>query len=403
MLGGLSGAVCVPARAALHTGCNPFSASVGNALDGYSDLQRLNPQKALMVETFRRAGYHTFGTGKWHNCRDSFARSFASGSHIFFGGMSDHDQVPLHDFDPTGQYADENKYIGDGFSTDLFSGAAIDFLNGYEGDDPFFLYLAFTAPHDPRTPPAEYAALYPAEEITLPPNFVDEHAFDNGDLRLRDEVLAAFPRTEREVRQHIADYYGMISHMDAHIGRVLQALEASGRADDTIVVYTADHGLAVGQHGLLGKQNMYEHSVSVPLIVRGAQVPQGQVVEALTITYDIYPTLCQLAAVAVPETVESESLLPLFDDESAVVHPTVYSHYRDIQRMVSDGRWKLIRYYKAKKDGAGVERVQLFDLHNDAWEMKDLAAARPQEVERLQGELAAWMERVGDPLLEEVL
>ncbi len=400
MLGGLSGAVCVPARAALHTGCNPFCASVGNALDSYRDLLRLNPQKTLMAESFRRAGYHTFGTGKWHNCRDSFARSFSSGSHIFFGGMSDHDQVPLHDFDPTGQYPDENKYIGDGFSTDLFSGAAIEFLDGYEGDDPFFLYLAFTAPHDPRTPPAKYAARYPAEEIALPPNFVPEHPFDNGDMRLRDEVLAGFPRTESEVRQHMADYYGMISHMDAHIGRVLQALEDSGRADDTIVVYTADHGLAVGQHGLLGKQNMYEHSVSVPLILRGPNIAQGQVVEALTMTYDIYPTLCQLAGVEVPETVESKSLLPLLDGENSVLHETVYSHYKDIQRMVADGRWKLIRYYKAEKDGAGVERVQLFDLANDPWEMNDLSAQQPQQVERLQGELAKWMERVGDPLLD---
>ncbi|MGY8825824.1 MAG: sulfatase-like hydrolase/transferase [Candidatus Latescibacterota bacterium] len=165
-----------------------FAASVGRGVDVYRDLVRLNPEKVLLAETFRQVGYHTFGTGKWHNCRTSFARSFASGANIFFGGMSDHDQVPLHDFDPTGQYPDEKKYMGDGFSIDLFSGAAIDFLNTYKEDDPFFLYLAFTAPHDPRTPPAEYA--YDPESIALPPNFMDEHPFDNGDMRLRDEVLA---------------------------------------------------------------------------------------------------------------------------------------------------------------------------------------------------------------------
>ena len=396
MLGGLSGAVCVPARAALHTGSSPFRASVGKGVEAYRDLVRLNPDKALMVETFRRAGYHTFGTGKWHNCRASFARSFSSGANIFFGGMSDHDQVPLHDFDPTGQYPDEVKYTGDGFSTDLFSGAAIDFLQTYREDDPFFLYLAFTAPHDPRTPPAEYA--YDPDQIPLPPNFMAEHPFDNGDMRLRDEVLAGFPRTEGEIRQHIADYYGMISHMDAHIGQVLKALEASGKANNTIVVYTADHGLAVGQHGLLGKQNMYEHSVSVPLVVRGPGVPAAAKIEQLSLTYDIYPTLCELAEIEVPETVESRSLLPLLRGEKEPLHETIYSHYRDIQRMVSDGRWKLIRYYKAAKDGAGSERIQLFDLASDPWELNDVSAEHPGEVERLQGELGQWMQAVGDPL-----
>ena len=132
MLGGLSGAVCVPARAALHTGSHPFRASVGARVDGYGDLQRLRPDKVLMAETFRRAGYHTFATGKWHNCRDSFARSFADGANIFFGGMSDHDRVPLHDFDATGAYPQEAQYIGEGFSSDLFADAAIDFLKAFE-------------------------------------------------------------------------------------------------------------------------------------------------------------------------------------------------------------------------------------------------------------------------------
>ena len=143
-------------------------------------------------------------------------------------------------------------------------------------------------------------------------------------MRLRDEVLAGFPRTEGEIRQHIADYYGMISHMDAHIGQVLKALEASGKANNTIVVYTADHGLAVGQHGLLGKQNMYEHSVSVPLVVRGPGVPAAAKIEQLSLTYDIYPTLCELAEIEVPETVESRSLLPLLRGEKEPLHETIY-------------------------------------------------------------------------------
>ena len=397
MLGGLSGAVCVPARAALHTGSHPFSASVGARVDDYRDLLRLHPDKALMVETFRQAGYHTFATGKWHNCRASFARSFADGANIFFGGMSDHDRVPLHDFDAKGAYPPEAHYIGEGFSSDLFADAAIDFLNGYNEEAPFFLYLSFTAPHDPRTPPAGYA--YDPAAVDVPVNFVPEHPFDNGDMRLRDEVLAGFPRTEEEVRQHIADYYGMIEHMDAKIGQVLAALEANGHAGDTLVVYTADHGLAVGQHGLMGKQNMYEHSVSVPLVVRGDGIPSGKAVDALSLTYDIYPTLCELAGVDVPDSVESSSLVPLLQDGEAVLHETVYSHYKDIQRMVCDGRWKLIRYYRSADGQAGCERMQLFDLANDPWEMDDLSEREEAHVARLQRALDGWMRAVGDPLL----
>ncbi len=396
MMGGLSGAVCIPTRAAVHTGCNPFAAAL--ASNDSLDASTLNPQKPLLAETFRNAGYHTFATGKWHNCRASFARSFAGGANIFFGGMSDHDKVPLHDFDPARQYRDEDRYIGDGFSTELFSAAACDFLRDYQGGDPFFLYLAFTAPHDPRTPPPQYADLYNPQEIPLPPNFVPEHPFDNGDMRLRDEVLADFPRTKSEIQHHIADYYGMISHMDAHIGKILATLQESGRAQDTLVVYTADHGLAVGQHGLLGKQNMYEHSVSVPLILRGPQVPQNSTIEALSFTYDIYPTLCQLADLKIPQTVESESLVPLLNGDKEQIRETTFSIYKDIQRMVSDGRWKLIRYYKSAKDDAGSDCLQLFDLQNDPHELNDLSTQEPDHLQRLATELKTWMQKVDDPL-----
>ena len=94
-------------------------------------------------------------------------------------------------------------------------------------------------------------------------------------MRIRDEVLAPFPRTPEIVQQHIADYYGMISSQDAEMGRLLQTLEAKGQLDNTIVIYTADHGLGVGQHGLLGKQNLYNHSIHVPSIFAGPGIPEG--------------------------------------------------------------------------------------------------------------------------------
>jgi arylsulfatase A-like enzyme len=325
---------------------------------------------------------------------------FTGGSRLFFGGMSDHWAVPLREYDPEGIYPDAAVTIGDGFSTELFADAAIDFLETYAGDDPFFLWVAFTAPHDPRTPPSPYAGMYDAASVPLPPNAWARHPFDTGDMTVRDERLAAYPRDPAEIRQHIADYYGMISHLDAQIGRILAALDRRQLADETIVVYTADHGLAVGQHGLMGKQNLYQHSITVPLLMRGPGLESGRRISALTANTDIFPTLCTLAGIAVPETVQGVDLLPLLADDAQPVRHRVFAAYRDVQRMVSDGQWKLIRYSVSEKTGEGSDAFQLFDLANDPWECRDRSGegALTEVRMRLLAELDAWQRSVGDAL-----
>jgi arylsulfatase A-like enzyme len=274
----------------------------------------------------------------------------------------------------------------------------VQFLENYEKPNPFFLYLSFTSPHDPRTPPDEYATMYPPEDIPVPENFLPEHPFDNGEMRIRDEVLAPFPRTPEIVQQHIADYYGMISHMDAEMGRVLQTLEAIGQLDNTIIIYTADHGLAVGQHGLFGKQNLYSHSIRVPSIFVGPGVPEGQSVDTLTYLYDVFPTVCDLTKVDCPDTVEGCSLVPLMEGCVDKVRDTVFAAYKDIHRTVSDGRWKLIRYYVSKETGKGTDCIQLFDLEQDPWETTNLAEL-PEHSERIQTlatELKRWQTETDD-------
>lgn len=400
IMGGLSGAVCVPSRATVHTGASVFRGSGDvEEVASPSNYGRLNEGYDTLAGTFRDAGYHTFATGKWHNDKKSFADGFCSGGSIFFGGMSDHLAVPIHDFDPTGEYPGSAQYTGDGFSTDLFTDAAIDFLDGYDADDPFFLYLAFTSPHDPRMAPEEYAAEYDPDDIELPPNFTPEHPFDNGEMRIRDEDLAAYPRTEEETRRHIADYYAMITHQDAHIARVLDALDRNGHGEDTIVVYTADHGLGVGQHGLLGKQNLYDHSVRVPMIVAGPGVRVGAEVDEMVCLYDVFPTVCDLTGTPVPDSVESRSFAGLATGASATGRESAFSVYRDIQRMVTDGEWKLIRYYRAEGRDKGVDRVQLFHVAEDPWELRDLSqdAAHAGRLRALAETMTGWMRDAGDP------
>jgi arylsulfatase A-like enzyme len=398
IMGGLTGAVCIPTRACLHTGANTLEAVTSQTIEDVQGLMTLRPELPLLGETLRQAGYRTFATGKWHNDKASFARSFEYGANIFFGGMSDHNRVPLHDFDPDGLYPNDKRYTGDGFSTELFSDAAIHFIERHDGEQPFFLYAAFTAPHDPRTPPGAFATMYDPDSIPLPPNFLPEHPFDNGEYHVRDEKLASWPRTAEDVRRHLADYYGMISHLDHHIDRVLAALRITGQYENTVIVYMADHGLAVGQHGLLGKQNLYDHSIRVPLILQGPGLPAGMVVESLAYSHDVFPTLCELANTPAPATVESQSLLPLVEGEAG--RPYVCSIYKDLMRSVSDGRWKLIRYYRSPLRHEGTTRIQLFHLADDPWETHDLAQDPAQQVRirQLAGALSAWMRQVRDPL-----
>ncbi|MEC0227552.1 sulfatase-like hydrolase/transferase [Paenibacillus alba] len=402
IFGGLSGAVCAPSRACVHTGIPIFRATIGKDMMNREHSSVIHPDVRVMPQTMQSAGYLTHAIGKWHNDKASFARSFEGGDKLAFRGMSEHTKVPVHDYDVTGAYPKEQEYVEHTFSTELFTDAAVNFIEDYEGDRPFFLYVAYTAPHDPRTAPEPYASMYDKSGIPLPPNFVREHPFDTGDMTVRDEKLAGWPRDEDEIRGHIADYYAMISHMDAQIGRVIEALKAKGIYDDTLIVYTADHGLAVGQHGLMGKQNLYEHSVRIPLIFRGPGVPEGKQELALASNIDIFPTVAGLCGVDLPEETEGISLCPIFAGEVGSVRGIVGSVYRDVQRMVTDGRWKLIRYYRSPETNTGTERIQLFDLLSDPWETQDLSAelANAGVIERLASELASWMQASGDILQE---
>jgi arylsulfatase A-like enzyme len=403
IMGGSSPAVCMPSRAMLMTGRTLYH------LDAQG--QSIPDDHVMMGETFRQAGYATWGTGKWHNGTPAYARSFTAGAEIFFGGMDDHWNVPACDFDPAGRYDNAHPFVRTPHnsnavsmrhcdhiapgkhSSELFGEAAIDFLEGYEDEAPFLMYVSFMAPHDPRTMPEAFLRMYDPEEVDLPPNYKPEHPFDNGELRIRDELLADFPRTPEEIRHHNAEYYAMISHLDAQIGRVLDVLDAKGLADETIVVLAGDNGLAIGRHGLMGKQNMYDHSVHVPLLMRGPGVPQGETRDAQCYLLDIYPTLCDLTGVPIPGTVEGRSLAPVLNDAGATGREMLLFAYRGFQRAVQNGRYKLIEYVVG-----GEQRTQLFDLQEDPWELTNLAddPAYTETKTRLREALQRWRTELDD-------
>jgi len=389
-MGGNFPAVCVPTRGALMTGCQVFRA-LADQTGGV-----IASDRPTIGQHLRSEGYNTHIVGKWHNDLPSLHRSFEGGEGIFLRGLTtDQYAMRVHHFDPTGLYSSKTVYHTHQFSTDFLCDHAVEYLNGYRSDEPFFLYTGFTAPHDPRTPPKEFAARYHPDRIALPANYSSVHPFDNGEMHIRDEDLAPHPRTPDRVRRELADYYGMVSSVDAGVGRILAALEASGRAEDTIVVYTGDHGIALGQHGLMGKQNLYDHSVRVPMIVRGPGVRPGTRSEALVYSWDLFPTLCALAGINTPADIDARSFMQVLKGEEVAHRTEVGALYRDCQRMIKDERWKLIEYAVG-----GVRHSQLFDLAGDPWEKNNLAcdAAAAGELASMRERLGRWQRSVGDRL-----
>ena len=381
VFGGNSGAVCVPSRAMLMSGRTWF----------HVDAPTLKDVK-LLPELLGENGYVTFATGKWHNGQPSWLRAFQRGRAIMFGGMSDHTQVPVRDLGTDGRLTAERKARK--FSSELFAEAAIDFLKHHDGRKPFLAYVAFTAPHDPRQPPSSYRKAYYRSLPPLPANFLPQLPFDNGMMDGgRDENLGAWPRTEAMIRDQLAEYYGLITHMDAQIGRILAALKKSGQADNTIIIYAADNGLALGSHGLLGKQSVFEHSMKAPLIIAGPGIPRGQSTTAFTYLLDLFPTLCDVLGIPAPAALEGESLRPLWEGRKERVRDSVFLPFMEFQRAVRDERWKLIAYPK-------IGHLQLFDLKTDPHETTSVIdrPGNAAHVARLQTLMKQWQARVGDTL-----
>jgi len=377
-MGANQGAVCVPSRAMLMSGRTLFRVS-----------EKLQNQ-GTWPEAFGRAGYSTFMTGKWHNGSEALLRSFQQGRAVFLGGMGNPYNLPLQDI--SAAHTLENKRVSGEHSVELFADSAVDFLQAQKGKaEPFLCYVAFNCPHDPRVAPQSYHDKYNAAKPPAPPNFLPQHPFNNGCMVIRDEELAPWPRTPEIVRQHLADYYSYIEFMDDQIARILAALKETGRADKTIVVFSSDHGLAIGSHGLFGKQNLYDHSMHAPLIMSGPGIPAGRKSDALCYLLDIFPTLGGLAGIEPPAGSEGRSLVPILAGRADAHRDALFTSYTTVQRAIRDGRWKLIVYPQ-------INKTQLFDLQADPIEMKDLAAdpAHAAEVKRLTALLREHQKQAGD-------
>jgi arylsulfatase A-like enzyme len=365
MQGGNQGATCVPSRAMLLSG---------------RSLAQVD-EKLMNHETwphaFGAAGYATFATGKWHNGPPSISKSFQQARALFVGGMADPMKAPTSDMLPTGKLTPAK--ISPKHLCEEATDETLAFLKSQDGKKPFFSYLAFDGPHDPHIVPDGFPVKYDVASIPLPPNFLPQHPFDNGEMVVRDEQLLKWPRPEADVKTMLAEYYRYISFLDVQVGRVLDAVDASPYAANTIIVYAADSGVARGSHGLIGKQNLYEHSMRVPLIVAGPGVVADRKADAMCYLFDVLPTLGQLCGVAAPKDSPGREFSEVLKDPSQPARPFLMFGYKTIQKALNDGRWKLIRY-------PHIDRTQLFDLQSDPYETKDLSAL-PEHVERIKAML----------------
>lgn len=390
--GALCGALSMPSRAMIMTGRGMFQVQ--------SDGMKIPECHTTLPQHLRTNGYRTFATGKWHSDKASFNRSFAEGENILFGGMhryesNGHASPHLTHYDPSGRYGSDKAFIGEKFSSELFADAAVDFLLSTKGGTkPFMAYVAFTSPHDPRNQhPIGYGRTYEAKDVALPDNFLPEHPFDNGELKVRDEMVLPTPRSADDMKKEIALYYNMVNEVDCQIGRVIDALKRSGNYDNTIIVFASDNGLAMGQNGLIGKQSLYDHSVGVPLAVIDPdnRSNRGEKSQALCYLYDLFPTLCSMLHLDVPASVTGKSF------ESCLTRPDMPHRqqlmlgYGNQQRaIVSDG-YKYIIY-----NVEGVMHEQLFDLNADPGEIHNLAEQIPQTAEQYRNWLAQAMRTSGD-------
>ncbi|MCC9655694.1 sulfatase-like hydrolase/transferase [Rhodopirellula halodulae] len=368
-MGAWSGAVCTPSRHMIMTGRSvwhipqrrPKNPKKQNKSVRYPDteLAPANLPEFSMAAVFNRAGYDTMRTCKKGNSYPDANKQFTV-------------------------VRDATKRGGTEETGSAWHGKQVlDYLNQRESAadrDPFLIYFGFSHPHDTRDGTPELLAKYGAinhkeknslppansKQPPLPPNHLDAHPFHHGHPNLRDEVAVSGVwerRDERTIRNELGREFACSENIDIQIGKVLNRLEEMGELQNTYVVYTSDHGMAIGRHGLQGKQNLYEHTWRVPFVLSGPSIPTGKRALGNLYLMDLLPTLVDLAGIEAPSTLEGRSLRPVIEGKQETLRDVLFGIYcggtKPGMRCVKQGDWKLIKYDVL--DGS-VRETQLFNL-----------------------------------------
>ncbi|MEO2047763.1 MAG: sulfatase-like hydrolase/transferase [Pirellulales bacterium] len=366
-MGAWAGAVCTPSRHMVMSGRTVWHIpGRRNPNDGNGNLVPADLPEHTMAAIFNRAGYDTMRTCKEGNSYKAANEKFTVR----------HDSTKRGDTDETGS-AWHAKQV-------------LNYLRDRQANhdsDPFMIYYGFSHPHDPRNGKVDllnkYGAVNHTDKNSLPPanpkqpalpvNYLPAHPFPHGHPELRDEVKVRGvweKRDERTIRNELGREYACSENIDIQIGKVLEKLDEMGELENTYIIYTSDHGMAIGRHGLQGKQNLYEHTWRVPFIVKGPGIKAGSRVQGNIYLLDVLGTLCDLAGIEAPQTVESSSFRPVLEGTQETVREVLYGVYsggtKPGMRSVRKGDWKLIKY--DVMDGK-VRKTQLFNLKDNPDEL----------------------------------
>lgn len=371
--------LCSPSRSSLLTGHTP---DVTRIYELKTHFREILPDVITLPQLFKDNGYFTARIGKIFH--------YGVPAQIGTNGLDDSVSWILR-INPKGRDKTEESLVKN-LTPDRHLGSALAYLNAAGVDEeqtdgliateaiklleesknkkePFFLAVGFFRPHSPYIAPKKYFDLYPAESVPLAKQ--KEHDLDD----IPEDALFTKPAhwglNEQQQKEALRAYYASISFMDAQLGRVLNALENLGLAENTIVVFWSDHGYNVGQHGQWMKQSLFETSARVPLIFRVPKLGGGKKSDRTVELLDIYPTLAELADLKAPQDLEGKSLVPLLKNPIADWGKAAYTQVKRpngvVGRSVRTERWRYTEWDEGK---AGAE---LYDHDKDPDEFDNLA------------------------------
>jgi choline-sulfatase len=407
-MGSWVGAVCTASRTMLMTGRSLWK--LPNQANPNNNNPRLVPARLednSMAAIFNQAGYATMRTCKSGNSFKPANQKFTINKEAVSRAGNDENGSAWH------------------------AEQVLDYLNTRQAskeEAPFLIYFGFSHPHDPRNGKEglleKYGAVNHIDSTTLlpvntrqpelPSNYLSAHPFFHGHPQLRDEEMVSGvwkKRDEGTIRNELGREFACSENIDDQIGKVLKKLEETGELDNTYIFYTADHGIAIGRHGLMGKQNMYEHSWRVPFIVKGPGIKHGKRVTGNIYLMDVLPTFCDLAGIKQPETIDALSFTPVLFGQKNEIRDVMYGVYsggtKPGIRAVRKGDWKLIKY--DTMDGA-IRETQLFNLkanpneflmeHGKKGKMEANLAANPRyaaKLRQMEALLRSQMQLYNDP------
>ena len=369
-MGAWTGGVCTPSRHMIMSGRTLWHIpdKPGRLNNPHVTNPHLVPPdlpQHTLPAVFNQAGYNTMRTCKNGNSFAAANELFAVRHDATRRGASDEKGSPWH------------------------AKQVLEYLQSREDSrdsDPFLIYFGFSHPHDTRDGRPEllskYGAVNHTDQDTLPPanpkhphlplNYLSAHPFDNTHMDVRDEVGVSGVWKNRDphtIRNELGREYACSENIDIQIGNVLKKLKTMGELDNTYIFYTADHGMAIGRHGLQGKQNLYEHTWRIPLIAKGPGIKAGSRVQGNVYLFDVLATLCDLTDIDAPATNEGISFRSILEGKSNEVRDVLYGAYcgglKPGIRTIRSGDWKLIKYESTKD---GIRETQLFNLRDNPHE-----------------------------------